>query len=74
MMSVRLSMTFAFRQVQTSRRRLAMTHRHGRDINAHPSVQIYKEKADDSPSPLGAWGRDSRLFNSPEAGKIVVSQ
>jgi len=26
---------FAFRQVQTARRRLAMTHRHGRNINAN---------------------------------------
>src|ERR1039457_3876995 len=28
---------FAFRQVQTARRRLGMTHRHGRNINANPT-------------------------------------
>src|ERR1019366_5028745 len=39
---------------QTSCRRLAITHRHGRNINAHPGAQIFKEPADDFPSPLPA--------------------
>jgi hypothetical protein len=52
LMSVRLPERFAFRQVQTSRRRLAMTHRHGRNINAIPCARIFKGTADDSPAPL----------------------
>jgi hypothetical protein len=37
----------------TSRRRLAMTHRHGRNINANHGARIFKGTADDSPSPWG---------------------
>jgi hypothetical protein len=33
---------------ETSRRRLAMTHRHGRNINAHPDARIFRETPDNT--------------------------
>ena len=43
-----LEKRFAFRQVQTSRRRLAMTHRHGRNINANATRGFFKGTADEN--------------------------
>jgi hypothetical protein len=42
---------FAFRPVQTSRRRLAMTNRHGQNIYTNPGARIFKEIAKDFPYP-----------------------
>jgi hypothetical protein len=36
--------TIRFPEVQTSRRRLAMSHWHGRNINAHPDARVGEEK------------------------------
>ena len=33
---------------QTSRRRLAMTHRHGRNINANPDARMFRETTDNT--------------------------